>query len=186
MDIGSLFPMINDIKDSVLKEKTKKALEKAIKIGKWKDNDILDLPFTLLIPELLENDNRPLISLVDHINAVTKASINVYNIYTDFKLSANLNRDYIISGALLHDVGKFIEYEKDEAGKIVQSLAGKILRHPAQGLELVNEFNFPLAVRQAIVFHSKEGKEINLLPEVEIISRSDFLCFVPVKKILQR
>ena len=185
MDIESLFPLICEIKDDNLKEITKKALVKAIKLGKWTESEVHNLPFTLLIPELIKENNKPLISLIDHINAVTRSSLNVYSVYIDLKLDDKLNKDYIISGALLHDVGKFVEYEKDNTGKIVQSQAGKTLRHPAQGLEIVAEFDFPLAVRQAIVFHSKEGKEINLLPEVEIISRSDFLCFVPVKKILQ-
>ena len=186
MEIVSLFPLINEIKNEDLKEKTINALEKAIRLGKWSIEELEDLPFTLLIPELIGNNNKPLISLIDHINAVTKTSLSVYDVYTDLKLNKKLNRDFLISGGLLHDVGKFLEYEKDHSGAIVQCKAGKILRHPAQGLEIVAEFDFPLAIRQAIVFHSKEGKEINLLPEVEIISRSDFLCFIPVKKLLQK
>lgn len=186
MEIVLLFPLVNELKDKELKLKTIGALEKAIRLGKWTEKDIKEIPFTLLIPELVGNNKIPLISLIDHINAVTKASLNIYNLYSDLKLSDKLNRDFLISGALLHDVGKFVEYEKDPSGVIVQCNAGKVLRHPAQGLELVAEFNFPLAIRQAIIFHSKEGKEINLLPEVEIISRSDFLCFIPVKKLLQK
>ena len=186
MDIKSLFPLINEIKDEKLQDKTIKALQKAIRLGKWTDGEIKRLPFTLLIPELNKNDKEPLISLIEHINAVTKIALHTYEVYYDLHLSDHLNRDVLISGATLHDVGKFVEYEKDSEGKIIQSKGGSILRHPAQGLELVAEFEFPLAVRQAIVFHSKEGKEINLLPEVEIISRSDFLCFIPVKKILQK
>ena len=113
-------------------------------------------------------------------------SIAVYDIYEELGLGKEINKDELIVGAILHDIGKFVEYQKNDEGIIVPTSSGKILRHPAQGLELVSEFDLPLSVRQAIVFHSKEGDQINRLPEVEIISRSDFLCFIPVKKILQR
>lgn len=185
MDIKAMFPLIDEIKDEQLKVKTVKALEKAITVGKWAEEDLKNIPFTLLIPEIMINSQQPMISLVDHINMVTKTALCVLNIYDDMKFCGFLNNDEVICGALLHDIGKFLEYEKDANNKIVQSKCGKILRHPALGLELVAEFNFPPAVKQAIVFHSKEGKEINLLPEVEIVSRADFLNFIPVKKILQ-
>ena len=185
MEIKSLIPLIDEIKDENLKTNVVKAFEKAIQLGKWSDEDVKKLPFTLLIPELMIGKNRPMVSLIDHIKAVTKTVISVYNVYADLKLDDFLNRDMLIAGALLHDIGKFVEYEKNPSGTIVQSKCGTILRHPAQGLDLVAEFDLPPAVKQAIVFHSKEGKEINLLPEVEIISRSDFLCFIPIKKILQ-
>jgi hypothetical protein len=84
---------------------------------------------------------------------------------------------------LLHDIGKFVEYKKDSTGKIIQTIEGKRIRHPALGLELVYEFDLPLIVRQAIIFHSKEGDKIDRLPEVDIIHRCDFLCFEPVRKI---
>ena len=186
MDIQSKFPLIDEIKDDLLRKKTISALEKAIKVGRWNEEDLNKIPFTLLIPELMVTSQKPMISLIEHINAVSKAAMCIYNIYNDLNLSNFLDRDAIISGALLHDIGKFVEYEKNSIGKIVQGKSGTILRHPAQGLELIAEFDFPLIVRQAVVFHSKEGKEINLLPEVEIISRSDFLCFTPIKKILQK
>ena len=70
------------------------------------------------------------------------------------KIATFLNRDAMLSGALLHDVGKFIEYEKNTTGIIIQSKDGQILLHQAQGLELVAEFDLPSIVKQAIAFHS--------------------------------
>jgi hypothetical protein len=68
---------------------------------------------------------------------------------------------------------------------MIQTFEGNRIRHPAMGLELVSEFDLPIVVRQAIVFHSKEGDKINRLPEVDIIHRVDFLCFSPIKKIFE-
>ncbi len=186
MDIKAIFPLIEEINDKELQAKTIKALEKAITVGKWEEADLKKIPFSLLIPEMMLNSQTPMISIVDHINAVSRTALCIYNIYDDMRFSGFLKRDEIISGAILHDIGKFIEYEKDDKGNIVQSKCGKILRHPALGLDLVAEFNFHPIVKQAIIFHSKEGKEINLLPEVEIIARCDFLCFVPVQKMLEK
>lgn len=185
LEIKTLIPLVNEIKDVNLRNNVVKSFEKAIQLGNWSEEDLKNIPFTLLIPELMISNHKPMVTLIDHINAVTKTVISVYNVYADLKMGDFLDRDILIAGALLHDIGKFVEYEKNTSENIIQSKNGLILRHPAQGLDLVAEFNLPPAVKQAIVFHSKEGKEINLLPEVEIISRSDFLCFIPLKKILQ-
>ncbi|OLS23484.1 MAG: hypothetical protein HeimC3_24660 [Candidatus Heimdallarchaeota archaeon LC_3] len=187
MNITKIIPEINLVNSTDLKNKLIQIYQKIMVAGKWDENDLKKIPFTLLIPELVDKTNNiPKINLIDHIRAVTKMSIAVYDIYEGLGLEKELNRDELISGAILHDIGKFVEYKKDNKGNIVPTQSGKILRHPAQGLELVAEFDLPLSVRQAIVFHSKEGDQINRLPEVEIISRSDFLCFIPVKKILQK
>ena len=54
------------------------------------------------------------------------------DIYGD---SVQLNRDFIVSGALLHDVGKLLEYERDGA-QFRTSPQGKLLRHPFSGVGL--------------------------------------------------
>ena len=186
MEIESIFPEINEIQNLELKNKVKNSLEKAILQGGWNEQDLSNIPFTLLIPGLVNDDLTVKISIVDHIRAVTQMCIATYERYEMLGLGDKLNRDELIAGGLLHDVGKFIEYKRDEKGNIIQTVEGKYIRHPAMGLELVYEFNLPLIVRQAIVFHSKEGDKIPRLTEVEIIYRCDFLCFEPVKQIFER
>ncbi|MBY9000237.1 MAG: HD domain-containing protein [Candidatus Heimdallarchaeota archaeon] len=184
MKMKNIFPEINEIADERLQEKVIKSLEKAIAKGGWNEEDLQMIPFTLLIPGLIEGDNlAPKITIVEHIRAVTQMCIATYDRYENLGLGDKLNRDELIAGGLLHDVGKFIEYEKDESGRIIQKIEGKLIRHPAMGLELVYEFELPILVRQAIVFHSKEGDTIPRLPEVEIIHRCDFLCYAPIKQI---
>ncbi len=185
MEIKKLFPEIEEIDNEELKEKVIKSLEKAINMGGWNEENLHMIPFTLLIPELIVEGSVPKISIIQHIRAVTQMCIATYKRYEILGLSDKLNKDELIAGGLLHDVGKFIEYERDEAGKITQTKEGKYMRHPAMGLELVYEFDLPLIVRQAIVFHSKEGDKIPRLTEVEIIHRCDFLCFAPVKQIFE-
>lgn len=185
MEIKKLFPEIEEIDNGELKEKVIKSLEKAINMGGWNEEDLHMIPFTLLIPELIGDGSVPKISIIQHIRAVTQMCIATYKRYEMLGISDRLNKDELIAGGLLHDVGKFIEYERDETGEIIQTKEGKYLRHAAMGLEIVYEFNLPLIVRQAIVFHSKEGDKIPRLTEVEIIHRCDFLCFAPVKQIFE-
>ncbi len=186
MEIKNVFPEIEKIENKILQDKVVKSLEKAISMGGWKEEDLQMIPFTLLIPELLEGDSLvPKITIVDHIRAVTQMCIATYERYETLGLADKLNKDELIAGGLLHDVGKFIEYERNSGGKIVQKIEGKLIRHPAMGLEIVYEFELPILVRQAIVFHSKEGDKIPRLPEVDIIHRCDFLCFAPIKQILE-
>ena len=186
MEIEDLFPELREIKDRELQEKVSKSLEKAIKLGGWTNEDFKYIPATLLIPELILENQEAKITLIDHIRAVTQMCISTYDTYVKLGLGDKLNRDELIAGALLHDVGKFTEYEKDSSGKIFQTFEGNRIRHPAMGLELVSEFNLPIVVRQAIVFHSKEGDKIDRLPEVDIIHRVDFLCFSPIMKIFEK
>ncbi len=185
MNIAELFPEINEIKNQDLRDKTESALKKAIDLGGWTEEDLHNIPFTLLIPELMEN-GKPKVSIIQHLRAVTQMCMATYDQYESFGMADFLNYDELVSAGLLHDVGKFVEYARDETGNIFQTDAGKYIRHPAMGLELVYEFDFPLVVKQAIVFHSKEGDKIERLPEVDIINRVDFLCFAPIKKFYQK
>ncbi|MHA1200114.1 MAG: hypothetical protein ACTSQF_12360 [Candidatus Heimdallarchaeaceae archaeon] len=56
MEITNLFPELNEINDQELREKVTKSLEKAIKLGGWSDEDFRFIPATLLIPELISED----------------------------------------------------------------------------------------------------------------------------------
>jgi len=169
-DIEKSLPELQYIKDVSLRKKVIDVWKKAADFGKWETLEAV--PFTLLFK------NSGL--LIHHTRRIT----NLAKIIME-AIEENINGDFLIAGALLHDVGKFTEYERDSTSKIVQTFEGNRIRHPAMGLEIVSEFDLPIVVRQAIVFHSKEGDQINRLPEVDIIHRVDFLCFSPIKKIFE-
>ena len=50
-----------------------------------------------------------------------------------------INRDHLLAGAILHDVGKLFEYRR-EAGKFVKSREGELLRHPISGAAFAGGF----------------------------------------------
>jgi hypothetical protein len=103
--ILKLFPEINWVQDPVLKEKVLATLEEALKMGGWEPEDMEKMPFTLLIPDCPA-------SLLTHFRGVvrmSKAAMEEFNSLYDYKL----DNDTLIAGAILHDVGKLVEYTRD-------------------------------------------------------------------------
>ncbi len=60
-----------------------------------------------------------------------------------FRCSIPIQRDYLIAGALLADVGKPLEYDKDASGKVVQGKFGQQVRHPFSGVALAYKHGIP-------------------------------------------
>jgi putative nucleotidyltransferase with HDIG domain len=165
-----IFPYIEKIEDDELKDKVEKVMTHAMK--KWKKEDLPKIPFTLLI----ETE----INLIDHINTVTELSYAAGKV---LKLRGfTINMDYLVAGALLHDIGKFLKYEK-KGDKIVQSKEGKMVRHPVSGAGLAMMFDLPMEIVSMIAGHSKEGEFIQRTPEGIIIHHSDFTHFENVKAL---
>lgn len=174
--IIELFPRINDIKDKDLKEKTIKCWERALELSPFTIEDLNKIPFTLLIED---TD----ISLVEHTNAVTNTSIKIAESFKEnYGNRKPINMDHIISGAILHDVGKVLEFEKVSGSKIVKSYHGKRLRHPVSGGIIASEVGLPLEVVHIIVAHSKEGNFTVRTTEAWIIHHADFVNFEPFRQ----
>ncbi|MBC7331480.1 MAG: HD domain-containing protein [Synergistetes bacterium] len=165
-----LVPEIAWIRDEELREKVVSTWIQALKRGGWEPEDMARLPFTLLIDEHI-------VSFLDHVRAVvnmTKRALDVsQEIYGD-KLS--INEDILLAGALLHDVGKLMEYELKE-GKYVQTKIGKTLRHPFIGAALAYLNGLPSEVSHIIAFHSHEGDHIKRSLEALIVNKIDLLNF---------
>ncbi len=172
--ILKIFPEINEIEDGELKEKTIKCFVKAIEEGKWTPEDVEKLPFTLLI-------KTEGITLINHIRAVTNMAKSVTEVFNKF-YAKQLDMDLIISGALLHDVGKFVEYTKDDSGEIVVSHKGKLVRHPFYGAMIAYNVGMPSEIINIIALHSKEGEKNKRTPEAIIIHHCDFMNFEPFKE----
>jgi putative nucleotidyltransferase with HDIG domain len=160
-DIEKYFTELTWIQEKDLRKKVIDVWKMAADRGGW--NQLQEIPFTLLF----EGSGL----LVDHTKRITKLAWNVVN-----ARSENLNKDYLIAGALLHDVGKLLEYEM-RAGKIMKSAYGEKTRHPAAGAQLAEECNLPKEVIHIIAAHSHEGDTMNRTPEAIIVHHCDFIDF---------
>ncbi|MEA3507456.1 MAG: HD domain-containing protein [Synergistota bacterium] len=174
--IVKLFPEIDWVQDAELKEKVVATLENALKMGGWEPEDMEKLPFTLLIPDCP-------CSLLTHFRGVvriSKASMDEFNALYDFKL----DNDTLMAGAILHDVGKLVEYERNSEGKVVKSPVGKDLRHPFSGVGLAMMNGIPTPICHCIAVHAGEGDGRHRSPEAVVINKADFTNFETLKSFL--
>lgn len=169
-EIIKLLPEIKKIKDKSLREQVASTWEEAIEKGGWRIEDLHNVPFTLLIPDCKFN-------LVTHTQAVTKTALEIGRVLKSFyREKININLDLLIAGAILHDVGKLLEYAKDK-DKIIKSKSGKLLRHPFSGSALAYKHNLPDEVVHMIATHAKEGDGGYRSIEAMIIHYADFINF---------
>jgi len=174
--IMKLFPEIDWIQDPKLKEKVVATLEDGLKMGGWEPEDMEKLPFTLLIPDCPA-------SLLTHFRGVVriaKQAMDEFNSLYDYKL----DNDTVIAGAVLHDVGKLVEYTRDENGKAVKSALGKDLRHPFSGVGIAMKNDIPTPICHCIAVHAGEGDGRHRSPEAVVINKADFLNFETLKSFL--
>jgi len=171
-----LLPEVNDIKDTNLRAKVIACWSEAIEYRGWTEKLLRNIPFTLLAKNVK-------ITFIDHVRAVCRmctACDDVLNeIHGDQKTP--VNRDYLIAGALLADVGKLMEFEIID-GKPSKSDYGKHIRHPFSGVGLAFKHDLPSEVMHVIATHSKEGTGEKRLAESIIFHHCDFIDFDLVKE----
>lgn len=159
-----VFPLLKEIRDEELREKVKKCYEIAMERGGW--NNLEEIPFTLLVQDAY--------SYVKHVNNVAKMAYEIGRVRGD------LDMDILIAGALLHDVGKLLEYEKRD-GKVVKSDFGKYIRHPVSGAAIAMEVGLDEKIVNIIAAHSKEGEFVERCKEAIVIHHCDFIDFEIVR-----
>ncbi len=177
-EVYDLWPELEWIKDSVLRENTARTWELALSKSVLSAQDLEQIPFTLLV-ENLE------VSFMAHKKCVVHMARDCgKQIQDHFGKELPVNMDVLIAGAILADVGKLLEYEKKE-GKIVQGSYGKYLRHPFSGVSLAESCGIPPEVCHIIAAHAGEGDQIRRSVEAYIVHHTDFMTFLPFKSRLQ-
>jgi putative nucleotidyltransferase with HDIG domain len=178
-EVKKLWPELEWIKDSSLREKTARTWEIALEKSVLTTDDLDKIPFTLLCGPDLK------VSFMAHkrcVVHVAKASGEKMNEF--FKTDLPVNMDVLISGAILADVGKLLEYELDANGKAVQGKYGQYLRHPFSGVSLAEECGVPAEVCHIIAAHAHEGDLVKRTTEAYIVHHADFMTFLPFKSRL--
>jgi putative nucleotidyltransferase with HDIG domain len=177
--VQKLWPELEWIKDSSLKEKTAKTWELALERSVLKASDLEKIPFTLLCGPDLKVSFMSHKRCVVHIARASGEKINEF-----FGNELPVNMDVLISGAILADVGKLLEYELDKDGKAVQGKYGQYIRHPFSGVSLAEECGVPPEVCHIIAAHAHEGDLVKRTTEAYIVHHADFMTFLPFKSRL--
>jgi putative nucleotidyltransferase with HDIG domain len=180
-EIAELFPSLMKIKDQSLREKVATVWNEAITTGcggkGWTFDELRAVKFTLLAGDI---DMR----FIEHLNSCALQCIAIADVLESaFNCNIPVNRDYLIAGSLLADVGKPLEYDKDASGKVVQGTFGQQLRHPFSGVALAYKHGIPGEVMHMIATHSHEGDKVERSIESIIFHHADFVDF-DIAKVL--
>lgn len=177
LKVKELWPELDWIQDDDLREKTARTWELALQRSVLSAEDLNRIPFTLLCgPELK-------VTFIAHKRCVVQIAKEAgEKMQSFFGSDLPVNMDVLVSGAILADVGKLLEYELDENGKAVQGKYGKYLRHPFSGVSLAEQCGLPPEVCHIIAAHAGEGDMIKRSAEAYIVHHADFMAFEPFKK----
>ena len=177
-DVERLWPELEWIEDSDLREKTRAAWVLAFERSPLEPDDLLAIPFTLHVEGCT-------VSFMEHKRLVVHlAKVSAEKIAEFMGDAMPIDRDTLIAGAILADVGKLLEYEKED-GKVVQSKRGKYLRHPFTGVGLGQEVGVPDAVCHVIATHAGEGNLVKRSAEAYVVHHADFMTYEPLVKGLE-
>ncbi len=178
-EIKKLWPELEWINDPDLREKTARTWEVALERSVLTADDLDRIPFTLLCGPDLK------VTFMDHKRCVVHVARDAgMKMNEFFRNDLPVNMDVLISGAILADVGKMLEYELDANGKAVQGKYGQYLRHPFSGVSLAEECGVPPEVCHIIAAHAHEGDLVKRTTEAYIVHHADFMTFLPFKSRL--
>jgi putative nucleotidyltransferase with HDIG domain len=177
--VKQLWPELEWIGDLTLREKTARTWQLALERSVLKADDLERIPFTLLCGPDLRVSFMSHKRCVVHIARESGEKMNEF-----FKDDLPVNMDVLISGAILADVGKLLEYELDANGNAVQGKYGQFLRHPFSGVSLAEECGLPPEVCHIIAAHAHEGDLVKRTTEAYIVHHADFMTFLPFKSRL--
>jgi len=178
-EVLELWPELDWIEDEGLREKTAKTWEIALERSVLTADDLNKIPFTLLCGPNLK------VTFMDHKRSVVHIARDAGNKMNDmYHGELPVNMDVLISGAILADVGKLLEYVLNANGKAVQGTYGKYLRHPFSGVSLAEECGVSAEVCHIIATHAGEGNLVKRTTEAFVVHHADFMTFEPFRERL--
>ena len=155
--VHELFPEVERISDKELRQKVLRTWLEA-----WKSSDYDRLDQTPFLHDDIAGINN-----VEHTRAVTIMCIQFAETLKKFH-NIKINMDYLIAGAILHDLGKIFEYSENP------SKLGRLFTHPISAMYFATKEGLPLEVVHIIETHSLEGELVKRTPEAAIVHYMDF------------
>lgn len=165
------FPEAMLIRDEDLRRKSYEAFADAAAMGGWTEENIDRCPSAVV--EFVGSPATQMKHLQDGLRLSVMISEYLQNRYGEY---VPFNRDYVIAGAILHDLGKFTEYGVDEQGKPYVTENGRYLRHPLAGAIIAAKHGLPKEIIHLIATHSFEGEKSYRTVEHFIVKTSEGLA----------
>ena len=147
--------LINDIENVSLRKKVRSIInQKGISIEiEHKALDLVDAPASIRHHHSYNG------GLLDHIKSTMKIALVLCDII-EIIYHGKINRDYIISGVLLHDFFKTVTYQKNEDNSYSLTTLGQKLDHLSLILAEAYRMNFPVEILHILAAHHGEASPI--------------------------
>lgn len=163
-------PEIKDINDRTLRERAVEAWAHALCESSFQR--IRDIPgegnpsvFTL------KRGNQ-----ADHLRGIARLAMKIVDEFETSFPEVSINRDIVLTGALVHDVGKAWEFDPRNLKRWTEdpSQTGSAsLRHSVFGAHICLAVGLPEEIAHIALGHSREGQHIGLSTECYIVRTAD-------------
>ena len=169
-NIVALFPEFNEIENEELRAKAIQATILAMEAGGWSLEDADKAPVTV--------NWDCSCNLIEHVRKVTNVCLHTFEEVAPFYKANGVpfDRDTVVAGALLHDIGKWTEFALVD-GKPVHSHTADLMRHPLSGAILADRAGLPLNIVHLIATHSFEGDKSYKTAESAFVRTLDDFVF---------
>jgi hypothetical protein len=170
-EILAALPELSLIQDTGLRDKVVDVWADAVTAGGFSIDEMKQVPFAIL-------GDQASLTLLDRVRAVCRTAVAIADsLTTSYGKRLPINKDVLVAGALLADVGKFLEYERRKDGTLRKAPRGELLRHPFTGVGLSFRHGIPIEVMHVVAVHSKEGDFVRRSTEACIYHHADFTNF---------
>jgi putative nucleotidyltransferase with HDIG domain len=174
-EIAELLPEIMLISDPGLRDKVAAVWNEAITTGcggkGWTFDELRAVKFTLLAGDID-------LTYIDHLRSCARQCLAIADVLNEiFGEKIPIHRDHLLAGSLLADVGKPLEFDRDEKGEVIKGHYGEMLRHPFSGVAMCYKHGLPPEVMHIVATHSHEGDKVQRSIESIIFHHADFVDF---------
>lgn len=168
--LSDLIPEITQIENATLRQQVVAVWEDALNQGGWDLDNLATMPYTLLIEDVT-------ISFPEHVSVVARLCLAIEDVLQQVYADRYaIDRDTLLAGALLADVGKLLEFHK-VGDQYEWASMYRYLRHPFTGVGLCFKHGLPEAVMHIVATHSWEGDKFTRRPESILFHHADFIDF---------
>ncbi len=132
-EILAAIPELSLIKDESLRDKVIAVWAEALEAGGFTLEELDRVPFTLL-------SDHTNVTFLEHVRAVCQMCVSMADVVLrSYGKRIPIDKDVLVAGALLADIGKMIEFEKRPDGTYRKGHKGEMLRHPFTGVAIAFE-----------------------------------------------
>lgn len=170
--ILEVFPEADWIENEELRRKCLEALNDAFKKGNWTADMMEQLPVSVTKVHCPELNHGAM-----HVRVVVQIAASIYDLLENMYGKHSGLRDTVIAGALLHDLGKPMEFTLLENGIPGYGPDAEIMRHPLSGAILADEHGLGKEIVHIIATHSFEGDASYKTLAAKIVCAADNIAF---------